>query len=50
MYQTETLLRRKLRVRHPAGRGRMVLRSELDWERDDAAPTPRRPMTRGCWP
>ena len=34
MYQTETLLRRKLRVRYPAGRGQMVLRTELDWDRD----------------
>jgi predicted alpha/beta superfamily hydrolase len=34
MYQTEILLRRQLRVRYPAGRGRIVLRSELDWERD----------------
>ena len=34
MYQTETLLRRKLRVRYPAGRGHMVLRTELDWDRD----------------
>jgi predicted alpha/beta superfamily hydrolase len=34
MYQTETLLSRQLRVRYPAGHGRMVLRTELDWERD----------------
>jgi hypothetical protein len=34
MYQTETLLRRTLRVRYPAGRGQMVLRAELDWTRD----------------
>ena len=34
MYQTETLLRRKLRVRYPAGRGQMALRTELDWDRD----------------
>jgi predicted alpha/beta superfamily hydrolase len=34
MYQTETLLRRRLRVRYPAGRGRVVLRTELDWDRD----------------
>lgn len=34
MYKTETLLRRKLRVRYPAGRGPIVLRTELDWERD----------------
>jgi predicted alpha/beta superfamily hydrolase len=34
MYRTETLLRRQIRVRYPAGRGRVVLRTELDWERD----------------
>ena len=34
MYQTETLLRRQLRVRYPADRGRIVLRTELDWEKD----------------
>jgi predicted alpha/beta superfamily hydrolase len=34
MYQTETVLRRQLRVRYPAGHGRMVLRTELDWDRD----------------
>jgi len=34
MYRTETLLKRQIRVHYPAGRGRMVLRTELDWERD----------------
>jgi hypothetical protein len=34
MYQTATLLRRQLQVRYPAGRGRVVLRTELDWDRD----------------
>ena len=34
MYRTETLLKRRIRVRYPAGRGRVVLRTELDWERD----------------
>jgi predicted alpha/beta superfamily hydrolase len=34
MYRTETLLRRPLAVRYPAGRGRMVLRTELDWDND----------------
>lgn len=34
MYETGTLLRRRLRVRYPAGPGRMVLRTELDWDRD----------------
>jgi predicted alpha/beta superfamily hydrolase len=32
--QTSTLLRRQLRVRYPAGEGRIVLRTDLDWERD----------------
>jgi hypothetical protein len=34
MYETQTLLRRQIRVRYPAGHGRMVLRTELDWDRD----------------
>jgi enterochelin esterase-like enzyme len=34
MYQTETLLRRDLRVHYPAGAGRMVLRTDLDWDED----------------
>jgi len=34
MYQTETLLRRRLRVRYPPGQGKVVLRTELDWETD----------------
>ncbi len=34
MYETTTLLRRQLRVRYPPGEGRMVLRTELDWDRD----------------
>src|SRR5262245_12238912 len=34
MYQTATVLRRELRVRYPKGEGRMVLRSELDWDAD----------------
>src|SRR5262245_15266804 len=34
MYETGALLKRQLRVRHPAGHGRMVLRTELDWDRD----------------
>src|SRR5262245_48572748 len=33
MYQTEMLLHRQLRVRYPAGRGRIALRTELDWEK-----------------
>jgi predicted alpha/beta superfamily hydrolase len=34
MYRTKTLLRRKLRVRYPAGQGRIVLRTDLDWDLD----------------
>jgi predicted alpha/beta superfamily hydrolase len=34
MYETQTLLRRQLRVRYPPGEGRMVLRTELDWDAD----------------
>jgi predicted alpha/beta superfamily hydrolase len=34
MYKTETLLRRTLRVHYPEGSGRVVLRTEQDWEVD----------------
>ncbi|HQZ15341.1 MAG TPA: alpha/beta hydrolase-fold protein [Vicinamibacteria bacterium] len=34
MYQTQTLLRRTLRVHYPEGVGRIVLRTELDWDQD----------------
>ena len=34
LYQTERALTRTIRVAYPAGRGRMVLRTELDWERN----------------
>ena len=34
MYQTQKLLRRTLRIRYPRGEGRIVLRTELDWDRD----------------
>ena len=34
MYQTETVLRRQLAVRYPAGAGRLVLRTDLDWDHD----------------
>jgi len=34
MYETQNVLRRQLRVRYPAGQGRMVLRTELDWDQD----------------
>jgi predicted alpha/beta superfamily hydrolase len=34
LYKTGTTLERTLRVAYPAGRGRLVLRTELDWEKD----------------
>jgi enterochelin esterase-like enzyme len=34
LYQTGRTLRRRVRVRYPEGRGRMALRTELDWDRD----------------
>ena len=34
LYRTGSVLRRKLSVRYPSGRGRIVLRTELDWDRD----------------
>lgn len=34
MYRTKTVLKRELRVRYPGGQGRLVLRTELDWDRD----------------
>jgi predicted alpha/beta superfamily hydrolase len=34
MYETSTLLRRQIAVRYPSGQGRMVLRTELDWDHD----------------
>ena len=34
LYRTERTLTRTLRVAYPSGRGRMVLRTEQDWEHD----------------
>ncbi|MCK6461659.1 MAG: hypothetical protein L6Q95_17390 [Planctomycetes bacterium] len=34
MYQTRGLLKRTLRVRYPKGKGRIALRTELDWDKD----------------
>jgi enterochelin esterase-like enzyme len=34
LYRTETVLTRELRVRYPVSKGRIVLRTELDWDRD----------------
>src|SRR5688572_5167189 len=34
LYKTGTTLERTLRVAYPAGRGHVVLRTELDWEKD----------------
>jgi predicted alpha/beta superfamily hydrolase len=35
VYRTDTLLRRELDVHYPAGSGRIVLRTELDWDREE---------------
>ena len=34
LYRTERTLTRTLRVAYPSGRGRVVLRTEKDWDRD----------------
>src|SRR5690349_12114030 len=34
LYRTATTLRRQLRVSYPAGDGRIVVRTEQDWDRD----------------
>jgi predicted alpha/beta superfamily hydrolase len=34
LYRTETTLRRTLSIAYPSGNGRIVLRTELDWDRD----------------
>ena len=34
LYRTGTMLTRTLRVRYPAGRGTVRLRTEFDWDRD----------------
>ena len=34
LYHTEKLLTRQLRVRYPVSEGRIVLRTDLDWERE----------------
>ena len=34
LYKTETVLNRELRVSYPAGNGRLVLRTEQDWDKD----------------
>jgi predicted alpha/beta superfamily hydrolase len=34
LYKTNVALKRSLSVAYPAGRGRLVLRTELDWDRD----------------
>ena len=36
LYKTQTLLKRRLRIAYPAGNGRMVLRTEQDWDKDVA--------------
>ena len=34
LYKTSTTLKRKLRVAYPAGKGKIVLRTENDWDKD----------------
>jgi predicted alpha/beta superfamily hydrolase len=34
LYKTSKVLKRKLRIAYPAGKGRMVLRTEQDWDKD----------------
>jgi len=34
LYKTETTMKRTLRVAYPAGRGKMVLRTEQDWDKE----------------
>ena len=34
LYRTDTVLRRQLRVRYPLTGGRLVLRTDLDWDRE----------------
>ena len=34
LYKTETVLNRELRVAYPAGNGRLVLRTDQDWDKD----------------
>ena len=34
LYRTNVRLNRRLRVAYPPGRGRLILRTELDWEKD----------------
>jgi hypothetical protein len=39
LYKTGTTLERTLRVAYPADRGRIILRTELDWDKDIEADT-----------
>jgi hypothetical protein len=34
LYKTERTLQRRLRVAYPAGNGRLVLRTDQDWDKD----------------
>ncbi len=36
LYKTETTIKRRLRVAYPPGNGRLVLRTEDDWDKDIA--------------
>ncbi len=34
LYKTSKVLSRKLRISYPTGKGRMILRTEQDWDKD----------------
>jgi len=34
LYKTSETLKRKLRIAYPAGKGRIILRTETDWDKD----------------
>ena len=34
LYGTATALKRNLRIAYPAGKGRIILRTEMDWDKD----------------
>ena len=34
LYKTATVLKRRLRVDYPSGNGRLVLRTEDEWDKD----------------
>jgi hypothetical protein len=34
LYKTQNVLKRRLRIAYPSGNGRLVLRTEHDWDKD----------------